>query len=308
MVALTQEKFLEKANYVHNYKYDYSPTIYTLTKNNILINCTEHGIFEQSAGNHLAGKGCKYCANNVKQTVSDFFKKAFEKHNDKYSYEYVNYIDRNTNVMIYCNTCNTTFEQSPKAHIQGQGCSRCSGNYKRNHREWLDVFYAKHLGFYDYSMMEDISEYVKDRKKLDIICPIHGVFQQFAKKHMTSGCKQCGDVSRNIKNEFRRYKNKLTYLYYVKINDLFKIGLTQSSVEERFKYHNINLDIIEIWKFEDGFDALCIEQTILFKTYGYRIEKDQSPIDGGWTELRTNDILDVILIELELFKKGKKCI
>jgi hypothetical protein len=53
--------FIKQAKEVHGDKYDYSPSIYTGSKNNILINCYEHGIFSQNASNHLFGDGCPKC-------------------------------------------------------------------------------------------------------------------------------------------------------------------------------------------------------------------------------------------------------
>ena len=54
------EKFIERANIVHNNKYDYSKTTYNTYK--VKIICSEHVEFEQNPGNHLAGHGCPRCA------------------------------------------------------------------------------------------------------------------------------------------------------------------------------------------------------------------------------------------------------
>lgn len=46
-----------------------------------------------------------------------------------------------------------------------------------------------HNGYYDYSQ----TVYVKSNEKVKIICPIHGVFEQTPRMHLTGrGCKQCG--------------------------------------------------------------------------------------------------------------------
>jgi very-short-patch-repair endonuclease len=55
------ESFIEKANKVHNYKYDYSKTKYHHSTKKIKINCFPHGEFEQIAANHLRGLGCPQC-------------------------------------------------------------------------------------------------------------------------------------------------------------------------------------------------------------------------------------------------------
>ena len=38
-------EFIERANKIHNYKYDYSKTVYTKSKENIVIICPKHGEF-----------------------------------------------------------------------------------------------------------------------------------------------------------------------------------------------------------------------------------------------------------------------
>ena len=45
-----------------NDKYDYSESFYIDAKTKIKIICKEHGVFEQTPGNHLFGQGCLKCA------------------------------------------------------------------------------------------------------------------------------------------------------------------------------------------------------------------------------------------------------
>ena len=80
--------FLEKANKVHNFKYDYSNTIYTIGTKNVKIICPIHGEFLQNANVHLNGSGCKFCSRiNVSKynsenptgwTKTDWFKSALK--------------------------------------------------------------------------------------------------------------------------------------------------------------------------------------------------------------------------------------
>lgn len=59
---LTQESFIQKANEVHDNKYDYSKVEYVSNRNKVKIGCHTHGEFEQVASNHLQGQGCPSCA------------------------------------------------------------------------------------------------------------------------------------------------------------------------------------------------------------------------------------------------------
>ena len=58
---LTKDEFVQQANMVHDYKYNYSETNYVKHSQKVVINCEEHGPFEQTANSHLQGHGCHYC-------------------------------------------------------------------------------------------------------------------------------------------------------------------------------------------------------------------------------------------------------
>ena len=49
--------FIEKANLVHNNKYDYSLVNYINNKTKVKIICKKHGAFEQIPDSHLRGRG-----------------------------------------------------------------------------------------------------------------------------------------------------------------------------------------------------------------------------------------------------------
>lgn len=58
---LTNEEFIEKSNIVHNFRYDYSKTLYKRSLDKVIIICREHGEFEQTPNKHLNGRGCAIC-------------------------------------------------------------------------------------------------------------------------------------------------------------------------------------------------------------------------------------------------------
>lgn len=55
------ESFIEKAKLVHGDKYDYSLVNYTGAKGKVDIICNDHGVFSQTANDHLNGCGCRHC-------------------------------------------------------------------------------------------------------------------------------------------------------------------------------------------------------------------------------------------------------
>jgi hypothetical protein len=59
------EKFINKANKIHNYCYSYQNAIYTTARKNITITCPVHGDFEQLPTNHLKGVGCPGCNGGI---------------------------------------------------------------------------------------------------------------------------------------------------------------------------------------------------------------------------------------------------
>lgn len=57
----TTTTFIEKANEIHNNKYDYSKVDFKNVNTKVIIICTRHGEFEQMPYNHLKGQGCRKC-------------------------------------------------------------------------------------------------------------------------------------------------------------------------------------------------------------------------------------------------------
>lgn len=57
----TLSYFIERANVLHNNKFDYSNSVYNGFNSRIDIICPKHGLFNQLVKGHLSGKGCKKC-------------------------------------------------------------------------------------------------------------------------------------------------------------------------------------------------------------------------------------------------------
>lgn len=100
------------------------------------IICHSHGIFKQSASDHLAGKGCKLCGVDRMAKLQKFnskqlfFEKAKDIHKDMYDYSVADYIDSHTKIKIIC-PVHGQFMMSPTHHIHMKAiCPTCS-NYNR---------------------------------------------------------------------------------------------------------------------------------------------------------------------------------
>ena len=126
-----------------------------------------------------------------KLTKEDFIKRAKEIHNNYYDYSKVEYINSKTKVCIIC-PIHGEFWQVPTSHLNKNGCYLCGQNKCRKIRNTKDWFISEakkvHGDKYDYSKVE----YNGSRKKVCIICPIHGEFWQEAYIHLKgSGCLKC---------------------------------------------------------------------------------------------------------------------
>lgn len=186
---LIHENFIEKCLAMNVDKYNYSKTNYINMKIKIIIICKEHGEFLQNPNNHLNGQGCFYCASDDKKSnIIEFMEKAKLKHNDKYDYSLVNYINISTKVNIICKE-HGIFLQTPNIHLSGSGCPKCNKSFKMNSIDFIRKSILKHNDRYDYSS----TIYFSSTEKVSIICKKHGVFKQSPVNHLfDNGCPKCG--------------------------------------------------------------------------------------------------------------------
>jgi len=57
----TTDKFINEANEIHNFRYDYSKVNYENNQKKVIIICKTHGEFQQVPSSHLSGTGCTHC-------------------------------------------------------------------------------------------------------------------------------------------------------------------------------------------------------------------------------------------------------
>jgi len=181
--------FIHKANKIHNNKYDYSKVKYINSRTKIVIICPEHGEFNQTPNNHIIDKkGCPKCAGNYPLNTNEFIKRATNKHNNKYDYSKVKYVNSTTKITIIC-TVHGEFNQTPQGHLKGYGCPSCTKNSKLGKNRFIHKANKIHNNKYDYSKVK----YSTTKSKIIIICPIHGEFTQLPLNHLynKNGCPYC---------------------------------------------------------------------------------------------------------------------
>ena len=122
---LNTQTFIEKANQIHNNRYDYSIANYINTDISVSIICKEHGEFKQIPDFHINRKcGCPKCSNNVKLCLLEFITKSNKIHNNTYNYSKVDYINNKKQVIIICKK-HGEFMQQPYVHLLNHGCPSC---------------------------------------------------------------------------------------------------------------------------------------------------------------------------------------
>lgn len=190
-------EFIEKANIVHNGRYDYSLVKYINCNTKIAIICKTHGVFYQLPKYHTQGNGCKRCfidsrVLKTSLTQDEFINRSRLIHNNYYDYNNIKYVNYVTYVLITCPK-HGEFKQTPSGHLRGKGCRPCEISFKAADRiKTTENFIVNsniiHHNRYDYEQ----SDYDGCFNKLKIICKIHGVFEQKPNIHLNGhGCPKC---------------------------------------------------------------------------------------------------------------------
>lgn len=123
-------------------------------------------------------------------TSVEFIARATNVHGARYNYNAVVYVNSQQKVTIGC-VEHGIFEQTPSAHLRGQGCKQCYLVEKAQQVTTADFITRsvnRHGHRYDYSK----SIYIGSSKKIEIVCPTHGSFWQLAGQHMLGqSCAKC---------------------------------------------------------------------------------------------------------------------
>ena len=217
---LTLEMFIDKANKIHNFKYDYSKVIYTNNSTKVCIICPEHGEFWQKPGNHLRGQGCPKCANEYSPTTDEWIEKAKQIHKNKYDYSKTKYVNSHTKVCIICPK-HGEFWQWPNEHLSNHGCPKCRMS-KLEHilsKKLID----KHISFVYIKKFD----WLKNIKKLsldfylpdyNIAIECQGEQHLIKERKFTNSSQLENDI---IKNKLCKNNNiKLYYFGETNINDI----------------------------------------------------------------------------------------
>lgn len=196
-------KFITIAKLVHGEgTYSYKLTKFKTYKDKVLITCPIHGNFEKIPQSHIGTlkQGCQKCSTGklVYDTTS-FILEANERHENKYSYLKAVYINTSSKLIISC-ASHGDFSMTPNNHLQKHGCPKCGSNSaKCSLRMDLDTFIFKADKVHNTKYTYPKQEYINNKERIVINCPIHGDFLQRPDDHLSGhGCISCANEDHRL--------------------------------------------------------------------------------------------------------------
>lgn len=215
----TCEEFKKDVHRVHRDKYK----VIGEYKGNhipILLQCNKcNNDFLKTPNNLIHQKQDCRCYNDkaLDKRRDKFIEGSIKVHGNKYNYDLVEYVNNNTNVIIYCNRCEQSFTKQPIRHYNRKiGCPNCSPTKKITIDNFIKRSVEVHGNKYDYTHYK----LVNDATKSDIKCnSCKNIFQQSLMNHVRNkqGCPYCnGGVfvpyDTQVKKALEKHQNKYEYI------------------------------------------------------------------------------------------------
>lgn len=240
--TFTLNEFIERANIIHDFKYNYEKVKYFDSQTKVIIICNVHGEFIQLPNGHLQGRGCKKCGRfttgtHLRKSKDDFIIEANNIHKNKYKYDLVKYVTCKIPVIIICPE-HGKFEQTPSDHLSSRGCNECGKKQRAlsqtfSKQDFINKANCVHNNKYNYSKVN----YINSQTKIIIICEEHGEFLQKPNSHLQGyGCNRCAIIKNS--NNCRYTTHEITK----KFLDIFGNKFDYSKVE--YKNSETPIEII----------------------------------------------------------------
>lgn len=227
-----KETFIESSVTIFGETYDYSKVEYIDSHTKVELICKEHNSFFMCPKEHINQKqGCPKCgkismSNKHRKEIDLLISQFIELNGDLYDYSKVEYKNTNTKVEIVCKE-HGSFLQSPKSHINGNGCPKCS----------LSKGERKIMTYLDKMNIEYISEFrindCKDQIKLpfDFYLPKYNLCIEFDGEQHYRPVEYFGGV-KEFNNQLRRDYIKDMYCLDNKISLIRISYLDYNNIED----------------------------------------------------------------------------
>lgn len=230
-----------------------------------------------------------------------FIEKVKEVHGDIFLFQKTEYVHTHAPIVLTCKKHGDFLKKRAYQVLQGQECPECRIQklLVKRQNQFIEIANTVHSHKYDYSLVR----YKDAKTKVEIICPIHGVFKQRPNTHISKhGCYECAKshCSDGIycDNYFKQHKNKQGYLYIIKFfneeETFIKVGMTkQHKIKKRFSSQvNYRYQIL-VYQPMSLKRAYLLEQQYKLK---YKDHKYTPKIKfGGYTECFKEQILEDII-------------
>lgn len=143
-----------------------------------------------------------------KFTTENFIEKVISKFGDNFDFSKTIYNGKRNQITLICKK-HGEFSCLPLNFLKGVGCVQCFA--EQQHRETMikniEKCKKKYNNFYDYSHVD-----LDSKNIIEIICPIHGIFHQRFKDHLSGhGCPKCA-----YEKNAERQKIKYSYERLIK--------------------------------------------------------------------------------------------
>ena len=127
--------------------------------------------------------------------LNEFLERCKIAHGCKYDYSLVEYKNTEIKVSIICKI-HGEFQQAPRHHFAGKGCSKCAKEILKNSRRHsINYFVSKSNNVHNFRYKYDQVKYVNNYTKVTIYCPLHKSFDQTPAVHLRGGgCYKCARI------------------------------------------------------------------------------------------------------------------
>lgn len=291
--TFTKEEFIDRARKIHGDLYNYDEVDYKGIFVKVTIKCKNGHTFSQPPTGHLKGNGCRKCYTNTIRVSEDYFiKRSKDLYGDSFNYDNLNFVDINTPITLTCKNGHT-ITQLPQSHLRNGVCRECNGKLPYDRESFIKKSKEIHgEDTFDYSDVK----FLNIKTGIWLTCRNGHKFKQFPFNHLRGmGCKKCSDKLRTFKPTEEFFIGKPTILYYIKFeeNNVYKIGITTRSTKTRFNGETQPYKIIKEWLFENGEDALKVEQEYHDRFKEFRYITTDFLKNGGNNELYYTDVLSL---------------
>ena len=151
----------------------------------------------------------------MKNKKESFIEKSNKKHNGKYNYSKVEYINSQRKVCIICPE-HGEFWQTPVAHVRGHGCPICSNHKRGKHTVNTENLIERCMKVHNNKYSYEKTKYIDANTKICVTCPVHGDFHILPFNHLGGqGCPKCKGrnlTQQEVINKFKEiHSNKYDY-------------------------------------------------------------------------------------------------